>query len=147
MFIGEAPGQNEDIEGKPFVGQAGKLLTEMIKAIGLSRNSVYITNIIKCRAPNDRDPKTEEINTCNQYIQQQIKLVKPKIILTVGRVAAQALLKTNKPLSKLRGVSHQLADIPLAVVYHPSYLLRSLLEKRKAWQDLQLANNLYQKTK
>ena len=147
MFIGEAPGQNEDLEGKPFVGQAGKLLTEMIRAIGLSRDSVYIANILKCRPPNNRDPKLEEINTCNDFLQQQIALVKPKIILAVGRVAAQALLKTSEPLSKLRGVCHQLNDIPLVVVYHPAYLLRSLLEKRKAWQDLQLANNIYQKNK
>ncbi len=145
MFIGEVPGQNEDLEGKPFVGQAGKLLTEMIRAIGLSRESVYIANILKCRPPNNRDPKIEEIDTCNQFLQQQIALVKPKIILAVGRVAAQALLKTSEPLSKLRGVSHQINDIPLVVVYHPAYLLRSLLEKRKAWQDLQLANNIYQK--
>ena len=147
MFIGEAPGQNEDLEGKPFVGQAGKLLTEMIRAIGLSRDSVYIANILKCRPPNNRDPSLEEINSCYQFLQQQIAWVKPKIILAVGQVAAQALLKTNEPLSKIRGVCHQLNDIPLVVVYHPAYLLRSLLEKRQAWQDLQLANNIYKKIK
>lgn len=147
MFIGEAPGQKEDLEGKPFVGQAGKLLTEMIQAIGLHRESVYIANIIKCRPPNNRNPNIEEITKCNQYIQQQIALIKPKIILAVGRVSAQALLNTNEPLSKLRGVAHQISDIPLIVVYHPAYLLRSLLEKRKAWQDLLLANDIYQKIK
>ncbi|KAF3976921.1 MAG: uracil-DNA glycosylase [Methylococcales symbiont of Iophon sp. n. MRB-2018] len=147
MFIGEAPGQQEDLAGQPFVGQVGKLLTEMIQAIGLTRESVYITNILKCRPPNNRDPKVEEINSCNQYIQRQIEWVKPKIIVAVGRVATQALLKTNEPLSKLRGIAHQINDIPLVVVYHPAYLLRSLLEKRKAWQDLLLANEVYQKVK
>ena len=139
LFIGEAPGQNEDLEGKPFVGKAGKLLTEMIRALGLDREEVYITNILKCRPPDNRDPKIEEIKTCNGYLQQQVEMVKPKIILAVGRIAAQSLLETNEPLSKLRGVTHQLSGIPLVVVYHPAYLLRSLLEKRKAWQDLQLA--------
>ncbi|KAF3982640.1 MAG: uracil-DNA glycosylase [Methylococcales symbiont of Hymedesmia sp. n. MRB-2018] len=147
MFIGEAPGQQEDLAGQPFVGQTGKLLTEMIQAIGLTRESVYIANILKCRPPNSRDPKVEEINSCNQYIQRQIEWVKPKIIVAVGRVAAQALLKTNEPLSKLRGIAHQINDVPLVVVYHPAYLLRSLLEKRKAWQDLLLANEVYQKVK
>lgn len=139
MLIGEAPGQNEDLEGKPFVGPAGKLLTEMIRAIGLERDAVYIANILKCRPPNNRDPKNEEVETCNDYLQRQITLVKPKIILAVGRIAAQTLLKTNESLAKLRGKIHQLNGIPLVVVYHPAYLLRSLLEKRKAWQDLQLA--------
>lgn len=144
MFIGEAPGQNEDLEGKPFVGQAGLLLTEMIRAIGLDRDSVYIANILKCRPPNDRDPKVNEIKACHDYLQQQIALIKPKIILAVGRIAAQALLETSEPLSKLRGIPHQLMGTPLVVVYHPAYLLRSLLEKRKAWQDLQLAIKIYQ---
>lgn len=143
MFIGEAPGQNEDIEGKPFVGQAGKLLTEMIRGIGLQRDEVYIANILKCRPPNNRDPKKEEIKTCQEYLQSQIELVKPKIILAVGRIAAQTLLDTNASLSKLRGRCHQLNNIPLIVVYHPAYLLRSLLEKRKAWQDLQFAIKTY----
>ena len=139
MLISEAPGHNEDLQGEPFVGPAGKLLTEMIRAIGLERDAVYIANIIKCRPPNNRDPKIEEVKTCNDYLKRQIKLVKPKIILAVGSVAAQTLLETDKPLSKLRGVPQQLAGIPLVVIYHPAYLLRSLIEKRKAWQDLQLA--------
>ncbi len=144
MLIGEAPGQNEDLEGKPFVGQAGTLLTEMIRAIGLHRDSVYIANILKCRPPNDRDPKVDEVKACHDYLQEQIALIKPKIILAVGRVAAQTLLETSEPLSKLRGRTHQLMGIPLVIVYHPAYLLRSLLEKRKAWQDLQLAIKVYQ---
>ena len=147
MFIGEAPGQNEDLEGMPFVGQAGTLLTEMIRAIGLERDSVYIANILKCRPPNNRDPKVEEVKACHDYLQQQITLIKPKIILAVGRIAAQTLLETSEPLSKLRGRPHQLMGIPLVVVYHPAYLLRSLLEKRKAWQDLQMAIKVYQEKK
>jgi len=144
MFIGEAPGQNEDVEGKPFVGQAGKLLTEMIRAIGLQRENIYIANILKCRPPNNRDPKKEEIKTCQDYLQRQIELVKPKVILAVGRISAQTLLDSNESLSKLRGKNYQLNNIPLVVVYHPAYLLGSLLEKRKAWQDLLLAIKTYQ---
>jgi uracil-DNA glycosylase len=139
MLIGEAPGQHEDEQGQPFVGKAGLLLTEMLRAIGLQRDDVYIANILKCRPPGNRDPKPDEIALCSDYLRQQQALVKPKIILAVGRIAAQALLQTDAPLSKLRGKVHQLGDIPLVVVYHPSYLLRSLLEKRKAWQDLQFA--------
>lgn len=144
MFIGEAPGQNEDMEGKPFVGQAGLLLTEMIRAIGLKRESVYITNILKCRPPNNRDPKVEEANSCRNYLYRQIAIVQPKIILAVGRIAAQTLLETNEPLSRLRGVPHSVEDIPMVVVYHPAYLLRSLQDKSKAWLDLQLAIKIYQ---
>jgi DNA polymerase len=145
MLIGEAPGQNEDLEGKPFVGPAGKLLTEMLRAIGLERDAVYIANILKCRPPNNRDPQSEEVASCNEYLQRQISLVQPMIILAVGRIAAQTLLKTNESLGKLRARSHQLDDIPLVVMYHPAYLLRSLSEKRKAWQDLQLAMKLIRK--
>jgi DNA polymerase len=139
LLIGEAPKESEAIEGNPFVGQADLLLTEMIRAIGLQRDEVFITNIIKCSPPNNRDPSVEETKACYAYLQRQILLIKPKIILALGRVAAQSLLNTNEPLSKLRSVPHQLAGIPLIAVYHPNYLLRSLLEKRKAWQDLQLA--------
>ncbi len=143
MLIGESPGHNEDLQGKPFVGQAGLLLTEMIRAMGLERDSVYIANILKCKLPDERNPKVEEIKACGDYLQRQIQLVQPKIILAIGRVAAQTLLETKEPLAKLRGVSHQLAGIPLIVVYHPAYLLRSLLEKRNAWEDIQLAIETY----
>lgn len=139
LFIGEGPGQHEDEQGKPFVGNAGLLLTEMIRAMGLAREDVFITNIVKCRPPNNRDPHSDEISACQPYLQRQINLLQPKIILAVGRIAAQTLLATDAPLSRLRGKAHQLDNIPLVVVYHPAYLLRSLLEKRKAWQDLQLA--------
>lgn len=144
MLIGEAPGQNEELEGKPFLGQPGFLLTEMLRAIGLQRESVFITNVLKCSPPNNRDPKVDELKSCDDYLQQQISLVKPKIILAVGRVAAQTLLGTKQALSDLRGAAHQVNGIPVVVVYHPAYLLRSLLEKRKVWQDLQLAMKIYQ---
>lgn len=139
MLVGEGPGQNEDCEGLPFVGFAGQLLTEMIRALGLAREQVYITNILKCRPPDNRNPQPEEAAACKHYLQQQIALVQPKIILAIGKVAAQNLLQTDAPLQLLRNKMHYLDDIPLVVIYHPAYLLRSLLEKRKAWQDLQNA--------
>jgi uracil-DNA glycosylase len=139
IIIGEAPGQHEDEQGKPFVGKAGLLLTEMLRAVGLERDEVFITNILKCRPPSNRDPKPDEAESCSEYLRQQRALVKPKIILAVGRISAQTLLNTDAPLSKLRGKVHELDGTPLVVVYHPAYLLRSLPEKRKAWQDLLLA--------
>ncbi len=139
LLIGEAPGQHEDEQGKPFVGNAGLLLTEMIRALGLTREAVFITNIIKCRPPTNRDPHVDEVASCNGYLQQQISMIKPKIILAIGRIAAQTLLNTDAPLARLRGKAHRVNNIPVVVVYHPAYLLRSLPEKRKAWQDLQLA--------
>jgi DNA polymerase len=147
MIIGEAPGQSEDEQGKPFVGKAGQLLTEMLRAVGLERDEVFITNILKCRPPGNRDPKPEEAESCSAYLRQQRELIQPKIILAVGRIAAQTLLKSDAPLAKLRGKIHDLDGIPLIVVYHPAYLLRSLLEKRKAWQDLQLAVQTINKNK
>lgn len=139
MVIGEAPGESEDRQGEPFVGRAGQLLTEMLRAIGLKRDDVFITNILKCRPPNNRDPLKTEVEACSDYLHRQIAWLKPKIILAVGRVSAQNLLKTDKAIGQLRGTVHSLDGIPLVVVYHPAYLLRSPLEKRKAWQDLQLA--------
>jgi uracil-DNA glycosylase len=139
MIIGEAPGQHEDEQGKPFVGKAGALLTEMLRAVGLDRDDVFITNILKCRPPGNRDPKPKEADSCSYYLRRQRELIKPKIILAVGRISAQTLLKTDAPIGKLRGKVHDLDGSPVVVVYHPAYLLRSLLEKRKAWQDLQLA--------
>jgi len=139
MIVGEAPGQHEDEEGLPFVGKAGLLLTEMLRAISLTREEVFITNILKCRPPNNRDPLAGEVESCNDYLLRQLKLIQPKIILAVGRIAAQTLLKTDEPLSRLRGKVHTFNNTPVVVVYHPAYLLRSLPEKRKAWLDLQLA--------
>ncbi len=143
MLIGEAPGQSEDLEGKPFVGKAGLLLTEMLRAMGLGRDEVFIANILKCRPPNNRDPRPEEIQSCSGFLQRQIVEVKPRIILAVGRVAAQNLLKTDASIGKLRGSVHRYLEIPVVVIYHPAYLLRSLLEKRKAWKDLQMAMKVF----
>ena len=143
MLIGEAPGQNEDQKGKPFVGKAGLLLTEMLRSLNLGREEVFIANILKCRPPDNRDPRADEVAACQPYLQRQIALIRPKIILAVGRVAAQQLLKTDAPLAKLRGKVHYLEEIPVVVVYHPAYLLRSPLEKRKAWSDLQMAERIY----
>jgi len=139
MVIGEAPGEQEDLQGEPFVGRAGQLLNEMIRAVGLKREAVYIANVIKCRPPKNRDPAPEEAAACEGYLKGQLALVKPKIILAVGRIAAQNLLKTATPIGKLRGQVHYYEHIPLVVTYHPAYLLRSQLEKRRAWEDLKLA--------
>jgi uracil-DNA glycosylase family 4 len=141
LVIGEAPGKDEDLQGEPFVGRAGQLLDAMLQAIGLERQQVYIANILKCRPPNNRDPKPEEVMCCEPYLMRQIALVGPAIILAVGRIAAQNLLQTDAPIGRLRGRVHRFRDtgIPLVATYHPAYLLRSPVEKRKAWQDLQLA--------
>ena len=142
LIIGEAPGADEDRQGEPFVGRAGQLLNEMLKAIGLQREQVYIANILKCRPPNNRDPKPEEAASCSPYSQRQIELIQPKVILALGRIAAQRLLQCNTSLARLRGQVHHLdtSPSPVIVTYHPAYLLRSPAEKRKAWQDLQFAN-------
>ena len=138
MIIGEAPGAEEDRQGEPFVGRAGLLLNEMLKAIGLRRQQVYIANILKCRPPNNRDPKPEEAVQCSEYLFRQISLIQPKLILVLGRIAAQRLLKTDTSLGRLRGKLHQHSEtgVPLIVTYHPAYLLRTPSDKRKAWQDL-----------
>jgi DNA polymerase len=143
MIIGEAPGEQEDLQGEPFVGRAGLLLNEMIKAVGFSRDEVYIANVLKCRPPRNRDPSAEEAAACESYLKAQLALVKPGIILAVGRIAAQNLLKTTTPIGKLRGVVHAYQNIPLVVTYHPAYLLRSQTEKRRAWEDLKLARRAF----
>ena len=139
LFIGEAPGESEDLQGEPFVGRAGQLLNEMIKAIGLTREEVYIANVLKCRPPKNRDPSVEEATACESHLRSQVALIKPAIIIAVGRVAAQNLLQSATPIGKLRGVVHDYQSIPLVVTYHPAYLLRSQTEKRRAWEDLKLA--------
>ncbi len=139
MVIGEAPGQDEDRQGEPFVGRAGQLLNEMLRAMGFPRERVYIANVLKSRPPNNRDPKPEEVAHCEPYLKRQIALIKPRLILSVGRISAQNLLKTDTPIGKLRGQVHRYQGIPLVVTYHPAYLLRSPQEKRKAWDDLKLA--------
>jgi DNA polymerase len=142
LIVGEAPGAEEDRRGEPFVGRAGKLLDEMLRAIGQSRESVFIANILKCRPPNNRDPKAQEASSCRPYLQRQIELVQPRIILAVGRIAAQNLLNSDDPVGRMRGRSHDLDGIPLVVTYHPAYLLRSPSQKSKSWQDLCLARRL-----
>jgi DNA polymerase len=144
MIIGEAPGAEEDRRGEPFVGRAGKLLDEMLRAIGQGRDSVFIANILKCRPPGNRDPKPDEANACRGYLERQIELVDPQIILAVGRIAAQNLLGTDAPVGRLRGKRHALGDVPLVVTYHPAYLLRSPSQKRKVWDDLCLARSVVQ---
>ena len=140
MVIGEAPGADEDRQGEPFVGRAGQLLNSMLKAIGLPREHVFIANILKSRPPNNRDPKPEEVQACIPYLFRQIELVNPKLILCVGRIAAQTLLETDTSIGKLRGQLHRIAgNRPMVVTYHPAYLLRSPGEKRKSWADLLLA--------
>lgn len=146
MVIGEAPGEQEDLQGEPFVGRAGLLLNEMLRAIGLAREHVFIANILKCRPPKNRDPQIEEAEACEGFLKQQLALVKPGIILAVGRIAAQNLLKTTTPIGKLRGVVHDYQGVPLVVTYHPAYLLRSPLEKRRAFDDLRLALRTYRQT-
>lgn len=145
MVVGEAPGSEEDRQGEPFVGAAGQLLTAMLAAIDLPRESVFIANILKCRPPDNRDPKPEEVAECLPYLHRQVSLVQPRIILAFGRVAAQNLLGTDTPLGKLRGAVHRFGALntPVIVTYHPAYLLRSPGEKRKAWEDLKFARQTY----
>lgn len=144
MAIGEAPGAEEDRRGEPFVGRAGQLLDSMLAAAGWQREEVYIANIVKCRPPDNRDPRPEEAERCFSYLERQIRLVAPRLILALGRVAAQNLLQTGAPVGRLRGRGHELPGlgIPVVVTYHPAYLLRSPREKRKAWQDLRLATSI-----
>ncbi|QGZ61328.1 uracil-DNA glycosylase [Paraburkholderia acidisoli] len=144
MLIGEAPGENEDRQGEPFVGQAGKLLDNMLQALTLARGeNVYIANVIKCRPPGNRNPEPDEVARCEPYLQRQVALVKPKIIVALGRFAAQSLLKTDGSIASLRGRVHQYEGVPVIVTYHPAYLLRSLQDKSKAWADLCLARDTW----
>jgi len=151
MIVGEAPGENEDLQGEPFVGQAGKLLDNMLRAIGLTRaddtpeRQVFIANTLKCRPPRNRNPDPAETAMCAPFLERQIELVQPRLLLAMGRFAAQSLLRTDEPIGKLRGRVHRWRDIPVVVTYHPAYLLRSLAEKARAWDDLCLAaSNLEQ---
>ncbi len=137
LFVGEGPGADEDIQGEPFVGQAGKLLDSMLASIKLRRgDNVFIANIVKCRPPNNRTPAADEIATCIPYLQRQIALIQPKLIVALGKTAATSLLKRDVPIGSLRGKLHDYQGIPLIVTYHPAYLLRSPMEKAKAWEDL-----------
>jgi len=144
MLIGEAPGENEDRQGEPFVGQAGKLLDSMLHSLALARGTnVYIANVIKCRPPGNRNPQPDEVARCEPYLQRQVSLVKPKLIVALGRFAAQSLLKTEASISSLRGRVHTYEGVPVIVTYHPAYLLRSLPDKSKAWADLCLARDTW----
>ncbi|MDO8340790.1 MAG: uracil-DNA glycosylase, partial [Candidatus Woesebacteria bacterium] len=137
LFVGEGPGAEEDARGEPFVGQAGKLLDNMLAAIGLKRGEdVYIANAVKCRPPENRTPTPEETATCRPYLERQIELIRPKLIVALGRPAAQTLLQTEIKIAAARGRLHDYAGIPLIVTYHPAYLLRTLQDKAKAWEDL-----------
>jgi DNA polymerase len=146
MVIGEAPGAEEDRRGEPFVGRAGHLLDAMLRAIGLDRGTnVYIANVLKSRPPNNRDPKPEEVAACLPYLMRQIQLLQPRLMLAVGRIAAQNLLSTDLSLSRLRGKVHHFGELntPLIVTYHPAYLLRTPADKRKAWEDLKFARSVF----
>jgi len=136
VFIGEAPGQDEDTQGEPFVGRAGQLLDRMLASIGMNRDSVYIMNTVKCRPPNNRDPRAEEVQACHLWFEQQLDALQPKLICLLGRVAAQTVLETDANLGELRGSWHDYQGIPVWVTYHPAYLLRSPTQKQKGWQDL-----------
>lgn len=142
MFVGEAPGADEDRQGEPFVGRAGQLLNLMLSAIGLKREEVFICNVLKCRPPGNRDPRPEEVEQCEPYLIRQIELVQPRLIVALGRHAAHSLLKTELPLARLRGQGLRYHGTPLIVTYHPAYLLRNPADKRKAWEDLKRARQI-----
>ena len=137
MFVGEAPGEDEDLQGEPFIGKAGQLLTKMIEAMGLSRETVYICNTVKCRPPNNRNPEPDELGSCEPFLKGQLAAVKPEVIVTLGKFAAQALLRDQTPISRLRGIWREYQGIALMPTFHPAYLLRSPGEKGKVWGDLQ----------
>jgi DNA polymerase len=137
VFVGEAPGRDEDLKGEPFVGPAGQLLTRIIEAIGLRREQVYILNVVKCRPPNNRNPRPEEVAACRPILQAQLDCLQPRVICAMGAFAAQSLLQTDERISRLRGRFHMLGSIQVMPTYHPAYLLRNPQEKRAVWQDMQ----------
>jgi DNA polymerase len=142
MFVGEAPGADEDVQGIPFVGRAGQLLTKIIEAIGLTRDDVYIANIIKCRPPQNRNPEPDEVATCEPFLFRQIDIIKPKIIVALGKYAAQTLLRTETPISRLRGRQFDYRGATLIPTFHPAYLLRNPSSKREVWEDMKLVKRL-----
>jgi len=142
MFVGEAPGADEDIQGEPFVGRAGQLLTKIVEAIGLRREDVYIANVLKCRPPNNRNPEPDEVQQCEPFLLRQIDTVKPKVIVALGKFAAQCLLKTNDPITRLRGREYKYRDAVLMPTYHPAYLLRTPSAKREVWEDMKRVREL-----
>ena len=142
MFVGEAPGADEDIQGIPFVGRAGQLLTKIIEAIGLTRDDVYIANVIKCRPPQNRNPEQDEVETCEPFLFRQIDIIKPKVIVALGTFAARTLLRTLDPISRLRGRCYEFRGAKLVPTFHPAYLLRNPASKREVWEDMKLAKRL-----
>ncbi|WP_440480602.1 uracil-DNA glycosylase [Ramlibacter tataouinensis] len=143
MVVGEAPGEQEDLQGEPFVGPAGQLLDNMLRALGLDRRrNVYIANVLKCRPPGNRNPQPEEVARCEPFLRRQVALVQPRVILAMGRFAVQTLLQSSEPIGRLRGRVHAYQGVPVVVTYHPAYLLRNLPDKAKAWADLCLAADL-----
>jgi uracil-DNA glycosylase family 4 len=136
MFVGEAPGADEDIQGEPFVGRAGQLLTKIIEAIGLQRSDVYIANVIKCRPPGNRNPEPDEVERCEPFLFRQIDMIKPKVIVALGKFAAQSLLKTTDPITRLRGREYRFRSAILMPTFHPAYLLRNPSSKREVWEDM-----------
>jgi len=142
MFVGEAPGADEDLQGEPFVGRAGQLLTKIIEAIGLTRDDVYIANVIKCRPPQNRNPEPDEVETCEPFLFQQIDIVKPKVIVALGKFGAQTLLRTLDPISRLRGRVYSYRGAKLVPTFHPAYLLRNPSSKREVWEDMKLVRSL-----
>jgi len=144
MFVGEAPGADEDIQGIPFVGRAGQLLTKIIEAIGLKREDVYIANVIKCRPPGNRNPEQDEVETCEPFLFQQIDIIRPKVIVALGTFAARTLLRTLDPISRLRGRVYEYRGAKLIPTFHPAYLLRNPASKREVWEDMKVVRRLLQ---
>ncbi|MGE3405051.1 MAG: uracil-DNA glycosylase family protein, partial [Vicinamibacterales bacterium] len=142
MFVGEAPGADEDIQGEPFVGRAGQLLTKIIEAIGMTRDEVYIANVIKCRPPQNRNPEPDEVEQCEPFLFRQIDTIKPKVIVALGKFAAQSLLRTTDPITRLRGREFSYRDAILMPTYHPAYLLRNPSAKREVWEDMKRVKQL-----
>jgi uracil-DNA glycosylase family 4 len=142
MFVGEAPGRDEDVQGIPFVGRAGQLLTKIIEAIGLTRDDVYIANVIKCRPPENRNPEQDEVDTCEPFLFRQIDIIKPKVVVALGTFAARALLRTLDPISRLRGRVYEYRGAKLIPTFHPAYLLRNPASKREVWEDMKVARAL-----
>lgn len=143
VFIGEAPGREEDLRGEPFVGKAGKLLDRILVALGLDRSGIYIMNVVKCRPPENRDPKPDEVQACSTWFDAQLKAISPRVICLLGKVAAQHVLKTNASLASLRGTWYDYKGVPVWITYHPAYLLRSPGQKRRVWEDLSILMRRY----
>jgi uracil-DNA glycosylase family 4 len=146
MFVGEAPGADEDIQGEPFVGRAGQLLTKIIEAIGLKREDVYIANVLKCRPPGNRNPEPDEVEQCEPFLLRQIDVIRPKVIVALGKFAAQCLLKTNDPITRLRGREYKYRNAILMPTYHPAYLLRTPSAKREVWEDMKRVRVILQES-